>query len=741
MVTAQPVADIYWDDANRADTVINFGVTLQGFPTFRTFTVHNKGTREVTVPTQLDPFFSIVNVPGVPAEDPRKEEYAPVDRFPFTIPAGETRSFQITFRAIANNPQYPPDIINEALLNLRIVETDNQQGPFLSKRFRLLALKTTRILASNRPFLAFDSVYVSPRPLPPVEQYRLSNVIDNPVRISAQRIRMITPVLTGSPEFSVQVYPDFDFPGHNNVDWDISYTPLDRGRDSGVFTVVYRPDPTSGIDSVVGTMSGVGVEQKIRIVSAQGLPTPVQIRNDTIDFGNVPADGSGVEAIIVLMNDGNLNISVDGEEKRGSTARDTAAYKVSKKLADQGPLFRTNAIDTVRIRFVPTDAGTHRMKYVIMTDLLRRSIRGVPDGTQDIVINCTGFGQRPQLQPSPSEIDFGTVVLLPSCTSTSERALTIINVGNADLRVDSLRVEPATEDVQIDRSSFVIPPGGRETVHLTYSATVLGKPRTGSLTFVSNALTGQVRIPFRVDVVRPDTIAVAMPGVVRSKPGTAIFVPVSVDADRIALASRANLRITYDPTLLRYNGRVTTSTATDGAQFINEGEDPRGSLLLDIRGNGNFTSKNTLIILRFDTFLGASAATEIAMRDATVTFGNDGCPSVLDVRATSGRYEIDSVCGLEFKTVGSGAALFTMGAFPNPAREETTVTLMVRDTHTIAMRLVDAYGRIVRTFADRVFNEGTHVIGCDLRGLSAGAYIIEADNGRLVAITPVMVTQ
>ena len=97
---------------------MDFGVTLEGSPTTRTFTVVNKGPATVGILAtnpNADPYYIIVNVPGVPPEDPRKEEFERVEGLSYFIRAGETRLFTVVFRAFVNSPLFPPDRVVEAL--------------------------------------------------------------------------------------------------------------------------------------------------------------------------------------------------------------------------------------------------------------------------------------------------------------------------------------------------------------------------------------------------------------------------------------------------------------------------------------------------------------------------------------------------------------------------------------------------------------------------------------------------
>ena len=148
----------------------------------------NNDTRDLGIllpNSEADPYYLIINTPDVPPEDPRKEEFQPSQPIPYSIPAGTTQQFGVVYRALANNPGFPPDVPTQALLQLRVVAVEDSLGPSVDKQFLLRAIKTKNILSSNRPLIQFDSVYVFPQP-EPEEPYTVGNVTELTIPVIGQ---------------------------------------------------------------------------------------------------------------------------------------------------------------------------------------------------------------------------------------------------------------------------------------------------------------------------------------------------------------------------------------------------------------------------------------------------------------------------------------------------------------------------------------------------------------------------
>lgn len=739
MCYAQPNVEIFWKDANRADTVIDFGVTLEGSPTTRAFTIINHALATVAIlesNPQADPYYQIVNVKGVAPADPRKEEFERVGRLPYYIPPGETRSFVVSFRALASNPLFPPEVLAEALLKLRVVDSAAPLTASANKTFRLRALKTTKILGTTTPWIAYDSVYVNPQPSAPSALFYVDNAVSQRIPVDRQIFQMQTAVV-GLPEIEVDMFPSVEFGPQDSVVWTTRYKPYNRGLDSAHFLIVYRPDVTAQPDTVIGKISGVGVEQQLSLTSATGNTFPVTTNGDTIDFGPTLTDGLGVSARIIVRNDGNLNIGVVSEEEIG-TMRDTTSFIVLRSLAFDGPTIRTSAFDTLDVTFIPRDAGDYRIRYVVSTDLLQRGISGVPDGAQTKQWYFKGFGQRPQIQVTPSELAFGTVVLLSSCTSTVERTFSVRNVGNAELRVDSIRVTPATARMTVSPASFRLAPSESQVVRCIFEPDTIGQER-GEIILWTNSLVRSYAIPYSADVVTPDTVVVSFPVETMARPGSEVTLAVSATARAIATVDRCILAVNFNPSLLRYRGVLQSATASEGSLLVSATEQPRGSLVLELRAPSNFLERPTLINIIFDSFLGEQASTDISFINDATSFGNEGCRSVLSVVSESGTFQLDSLCGLDYKTVVPPKRTLAAGVFPNPAHDVATISLILPLRRNATITLVDVYGRELYDVTETSYPSGISMVAIPVSHLPTGAYTLLIRSGRVYNALPLMI--
>lgn len=738
---AQPKVDLYWNVDDPSDTEINFGVTREGFPVTRTLYVRNRTDRTVAlreaVSGSSDPFFIIYNdTTGgrVPANAPFKEEYRPLDVLPRYVRPGETGTVRIQFRAVVGDPGLPPDSINRCKLDVRVADSAEALNVIAVGRFTLIGLKTTKILATTTPTVDFDSVYMRPIPTPPVRQYTMTNIVEQTIPVEEQRVAMLSPVV-GTPEITATTFTQVSFPPRGDVTWSLQYAPIDRGADSAYFVVAYRPDPTSKIDSVLAKVKGVGVEQRLQILAGTGSPLPVRVDGDTIDFGDVFADNVGSTAVIIVKNEGNCPIGILREERIGP-ARDTTAFEVGRAVAQGGAGIGVGWSDTLVIRFVPVEPGSHFMRYVIRTDLRNRGITGVPDGAQDITFFVRGKGLLPQLQLTPPSLNFGTVVKLDQCDSDVSRTLRIANVGNTDLRIDSITSTLSLGTAVYARRVINIPPGSNETVTVAYRPDELGAD-TGTLFLHTNGLREPLPVAMAASVVSPDTIRVALPTVVRSRPGRVIAVPVVVDPAAAAKTSRCVINTTYDPSLLRFRAVTKIGTGTEGATERVATETSPGTLLVDLEMPTNFLPRDTVVILTFDTFLGKRPSTEIAITAAGVTFGSTSCPSALVVQPSSGRFELDSVCGLEYKTVSTGMSIMA-SLYPNPATTSATVAVMLYDSEQLRIRVVDAHGAMCYQTLVAQPESGLNLFEIPLVDLDVGHYVVDVIAGRRRVALPLV---
>ena len=737
--SAQPDVEIWWDPTNIADTVMDFGVTLEGAPVRLTFSVVNKTSRDVGILStnpDADPYYQIVNTPSVPPESPRKEEFQPEFPRPYIVPTGDTGHFGVIYQARPNNPQFPPDVVTEAWLEIRVVSMHDSLGASVDKRFLLRALKTLKVLASTKVHVPFDSVYVDPKPIAPSEEYKIESVVTFPIPVVGQHLEMQTSVI-GQPEITVDTLENASFGPRGSLVWNPEYHPRDRGMDSALFKVAYKVNPNAQPDTVVTSISGIGVEQILTVVSATGDPQPIEVRGDTIDFGGVNADGKGgVVATVVIQNQGNVNARLTAETENG-IPRDTAAYKVERSLSSSGVDIKTNRLDTLQVRFEPVDGGDHYMRYDIHTDLLQRPIKGVPDGAQTKSIHFVGFSRKPQMQVSPPSVDFGTVVLLPECQSAAERSITIRNVGNVELLIDSVRIEPADAPIFVNPTSARIEKSQSQDLQLRFEPTDLDM-LTAKLILFTNAFGVPYEIPLTGNSIGPDSIFVRIDSNIKARPGTPITVPVRVDGDRVTLAETSTVTITFEPTLLAFRNVVTEGTASEGASILRAVEDPKGVFTLELDANGAFTNKDVLVNVLFDTYLGTLARTSLDLSPQTTQFGNAGCASVLDVTVESGAFALDSVCGLSYLTGSQQTLMIEAALFPNPAADHVRVTVTSGEEQSVTVRVLDSYGRVATSTSTNL-NQGISFVPLNLSNELSGPYFVEVSTALQRLVLPLVI--
>ncbi len=725
LLHAQPNVEVFWLPTNRADTVMDFGVTLEGFPVRLPFHVINHDVVPVGIlPTnsQAEPYYAIVNTPALPPPHQMKDEFERVGSLPYIVQPGDTGSFEVEYQAWTGSPGHPPDSVATALLEIRVVKMTDSLGPAIFRRFLLRALKTRYALATTTPLIRFDSVYVNPQPKPPQEPYAVTNASSLAIPVERQVLDFKTSV-SGDAEILIDTLRDAVFAPRTSLLWNVEYKPHNMGKDSAHFHVVYRPNPGSETDSVTLRVSGTGVLQQIAVDSANAVPPSVVVRGDTIDFGDVDADGSGGKlARIIVRNTGNINVRYTSEREVG-TVGDTLAYQIERSLQSGGSDLLTNAWDTLLVRFAPVNGGPHIIQYVIETDLMSRQVKGVPDGAHQRVFTFRGFARKPQMAVLPTSVDFGPVVLLPACSSAVERTVVVRNVGNILLRIDSVRVHPPTSAITVNPPEPIpaIEVDGSQTLIVRYQPAQI-EQLSAFLVLYTNAFGPPVHIPLAGSAIGADTITVSVPSQAL-RPGSTLALPIHVDADRVMLAQTSKLTLSFDPSQLRYRGLITGGTSTEGATVLNSAENPRGVLKLEFEANGSFAERDTFVIVVFDTYLGTNAATELALNSSTTQFGNAGCASILRVTTVNGTFAADSVCGLPFKTATNGT--LNMSIAPLPAGNEVHVTVESSTGQAVQLALYDTYGTLLSTF------EGRPHTRIDLQALPVGLYVLVARSGGL----------
>jgi hypothetical protein len=79
---------------------------------------------------------------------------------------------------------------------------------------------------------------------------------------------------------------------------------------------------------------------------------------------------------------------------------------------------------------------------------------------------------------------------------------------------------------------------------------------------------------------------------------------------------------------------------------------------------------------------------------------------------------------------------------PNPAREQTSISLTLDRPMNLNIDVVDALGqRVAVVMTNSPFGQGQHNVSCPLSTLPAGAYFVRIASSRSIVSIPLVVAQ
>lgn len=732
------------DTLNAAQDTIFFGVTRAGESVTRPFYVRNTGNVKLYVWFQLKPDFSIEEAPDNPSGSSDRLEFDAGFSFPALIDTAGTglTSLPIVFNASSNISVFPPGEYN-ALLTVGVSElvkngSGVEEPNIIETRQFLLTARKVEARPDAAEHIGFDSVYIN-NPCPDaVRPWTVTNISAKTVSLDAEKTVIIRTAngqpftLTGR-SYPVQLDPN------ETEQRTLAYRPTARGADSVRFRLYYSAPEA---DSIEVLATGVGVEQEIRIDSAMQNQTSdrYEIRNDTIDMGNIRA-GAVQTATIYFSNQGNLPFRLH------STGQVIAPVLYPGSRVDfytLGVPFTNRTIDIgdtamIILNVRPYEAGQHVIRYVLPSDITmpERGIRCVPPSAAARVFYVRFNAVQPALQTDHDELDFGNVIYLANCPRSYERTLRMTNTGSTTLEVHKPELFAGNEFIVLKPTTgTTLQPGESATVTVrftptgrsTFTDTLYLRNNGGSPgdTVTSVVLTGTA--------VAPQPITVSLPVLVQSRPGTRIALPVTVnDPEYLASVETFTTTLLYEKSLLVYAGRYEadgTASEKAGAGGITITEMPRGELHITISHPDGFTflQRDTLILLYFDTYLGEVAFTPVTFRGADFSDGN--CTGLLTVSTERGVFRLDSVCNLQALVGPAATGLFRLAQnTPNPAEEEAYIEYEVAFATQVALVLYDGRGEQVAVLTSDWHFPGTYRLRIPTEQLPPGLYFYEMKAG------------
>lgn len=718
IVRTHAQVEIFIDESDKSDTVIVFGVTTFNSPITRSFTVRNATDSAIRIlPSRTD-------ITG--QQSPVVNEYEGL----FSneeVAAQTSRSLNVRYRA--DGAFFPADSVAEVRLVLDVLRLPSQR-PLKQKVLILRGLKTGKVLGTVQQRVRFDSVYVA-TPQAREVRYTVQNLLPVRFPVVSQRLLLRTPAL-GPQEIQVDTFARVEFPERGTIDWKVTYRPLDRGRDSADFELRYVNADNIRDTLVTTRISGVGVEQRIDIIgaSASGVSSPIVVAQpDTVVVTDI-LPGSPVNVNLRLRNTGNADVHVDSIVV--VPLKGQGAFTLLRSVQS----IRVDSIDTVTVGFAPSQRGEFVARLDVFTDLQRRRFGDVPTDAARRSLIVIGRA-RSVIKAVPEPLSLGPVIVSSACSDEASAPVEVSNLGNVDIRVDSVTVSPPDAGIVVTPQQFLLPSGAARTLQCSFKAGLPGRI-TGDIVLHSTGAEPRRPISFEATAMSADTLALHSVSDVSARPGSVVAVPVVIGAGYLRGLQRASLVVDFNPTVTAIIDLQREGTASRNA-ITSVQPGPQGAVVT-LRDDAGFPAGDTVVTLRMRVFLGDSSSTIVVINPDLSSVGLAGCPDLLPLRSRAGRVSIDSVCGLSYKTAVSGLKTFRAGVLPNPAIDVATVAVMAAQQGSIVtVDVLDALGRPCIATMQVPCSDAITTASIDVSMLPPAAYAVVVRLGDGIQTIPLVV--
>lgn len=713
--------EVYSDPANKLDTTVSFGATRPFTSVSRTISVRNASPTDVRIrPSITDMNGMFTSVIG---------EFAGAFSTEIVL-AGQTKVYTVLYKA--DFVSFPVDSLAQVRFVIDVDDPQTQRA-LLKHVFVFSGVKTNRLVATDERVVSFDSVFINPA-CKAAEFVTFYGVTSGNVSVLEQRVRRLTPYV-GADEITVQRYPAVEFAGVNSISWNCAYEPVNQGRDAVEFAVRYSNPSDPGDTTASVLIEGYGIAQRcepLGIRTSDGKDLTGAIRADTMDVGVLPISMDSLRFAVAFRNTGNITVGID------SIAFDSQAPNAGEWLVRRMPKLwlPANAVDSLHLVFRPgpsTGRSTTRLR--IYTDLGRRDISCVPATAiiQEFVVTA---GKQQPVEASESELRFGAVVRAIDCENVVSKTIVLRNNSSVYCTIDSATVEPANSGMRVQRSTnVVIAPAGTAIFDCELRALRSGQ-QNGTVTFWIDGARKSLRVPFSADVVNPDTLMLSVAGDVRARPGSVVAVAVRSTPSMMRSVKRVACSLAVNKSLLGFVRVAEPGTASEGA--LVRTQEYEGGYIVSIEQDAGLQLRDTLVVLQFKAYLGDSVSTAIEVHPASA-MGTVDCPAAFPLQRMHGRFALDSLCGLSYKTLSETAGL-RGSVFPSPTNDQATLVVGSAAPATASIEIVDAFGRTWSTLESALIT-GLTTIPLHVSPLPSGQYMIVVQSGGFFVRVPMVVSQ
>lgn len=652
---------------------LDFGLTTVGTVVTGSITIENNLADTIYLPTSVSPWLVIRSFTGN-LSDQQFREFDRTSNIPFSVAPRSSRTFDFKYDPQAITSDFPYGV-KWATVDLGFRRTVDPPGSAPhSKTFFLKAKKVKAIVVSELDAVPFDSVYVNPTS-PAQRTWFIKNlqgltVVIDSARFQSRTLNSLDYFQLTSPS---QGHVD-SLPPRQKADFTVTYSPRVSGEDTVLLNVYYHTLDTNSSDFLTVILYGIGVQQHLKMVSAQSSEQINGIVGDTLDLGETGYLGSRTVSIVV-ENDGDLLFKTKSVTF-SALLGDTAEWSFQKHVGNQGAISVT-ARDTILLTFEPKVLGESLLEYSVTSDLNDRTIWGVP---ASVLVRRLFFKTKvvAAVALRNDTLSFGTVAYSPLCVTAIGKQLRITNAGNKPLMISGMSFEPIGIPFVVVgfTPTVTIEPSQSQAFDIRFSPSSTGT-FSGKLVLSTNTKGNKEEIMLVAAASEPASTSISLGDTARAKPGTEILLPVLFDKVVAETVRNLHASVKFEPSLLEFAGVQLEGTAAEGSFVKTALEFPQGELELSLDRSEQFRTRDTLLLLRFKTYLGNSEGT--AIRFTSARFGTEGCEDVLRVTPNSGYFKIDSVCGLEYRILPKNSQGIEITSLsPNPAREELEIEIAVK---------------------------------------------------------------
>lgn len=727
---AQLSGEIYYLlDSTR--TVINFGPCYMFDEVYEHFVLKNTGNGNLRM-LNVSPSIEIYASPDALTEFEylRFSPHSPA--LPFNLNTTDRKSETLV---IKYTPL--PDLLSEplgrktAMMKLGLVDPMDTSKIIVQRTFKLIAKKTLKFIDGYDDLINFDSVFINTN-LEYKKQYRIRNTQASSIKIIGDKDSLITQNFSIREFlFENKTYPFSLLPKNSNLIYEISYKPYDLGCDTAIFRVFFipredlKPDST---DFCSVRVVGCGVHQKLSLVSANA-----NFFKDTIFLGDIPVKKETILKF-KLRNDGNIPYGAQNQFVFDNINSSLSTITTITQPFPKSHLRPDNEYEII-ISIKPDKRGFFNLKYVIENDLPQRKIFGYNFNDTRKEVFIIGRAVEPEIFTIMDTIDFGNVFYSPdlegNCPNTKDTLIKIFNIGNTKLYVNEIKVDDefrfsiSKNETQIDSNNY-------EILKLTFTASYPPGIYYSKLKFINNSTQPKDTfiVILRATSVPPILAKLSINNNIKSKPGRTLDIPIVLSSELYKPAIYAKFYefdVGFNPTMLKYIGKTTLGTASEGAS-VSVDDRSLGKIKIKASSDNYLLPRDTLIILKFKTFLGDNISSELAIQNTI--FGSGNCRKIYDLVVENGKYTTDSICGLNFKINPIDFSKPTILSLqPNPAIDKIDlVYYSPKESINFLVKIFNFYGQLIKEFIlpNKIDDLITYSI--DLNDLSVGYYFIMLTN-------------